>query len=168
MYTYYSGSVYFDSDSIENAPLQFDSIEIVAIKSGYYFKRELSEISNPESDFNEIHWIYISPDDKVKYFTTANYEYCMSKILWHQTPKKIYKQIKRNTTTFDSLYLACNQQEFVQSNLKKDNKEIIVINHTDGDIIHREEIIFIKGALLLKIRDYERILSMESYKFIGK
>lgn len=164
-YKYVSGSVLANSDEKESS-IQYDSLMITDIKSGYYY-RIIPKDTNEQIDYNEIDWVYVSKENKVKLFTTANYEYCMLDMYWKQKPKQIYKQIKRNKSEFDSLYLKCSNQEFVPS-AKHNNDNPVIILGPIGDIIAYEELLFIKGGLIRKIRNYYRIISMDTYTYVGK
>jgi hypothetical protein len=161
-YKYFTGSVLAED---KNSPIQYDSIMITEIKPGYYYWI-LPKDTTERIDYNEIEWIYVSKNFKIKQFTTANVEYCMLDMYWKQNPKQIYKQIKYDQLMFDSLYLNCNNEEFAPSRLHEKNDWIIVLGPAN-DIINYEELLFVKGGLIHKIQNYSGVSSMNKYKYIG-
>lgn len=168
VYRYCSSSVLANSDISDSATVTYDSVSIIDIKPGYYYKRIPADTTIEKIDYNEIDWIYVTSDNKVKLFLTANYEYCMLEMWWKNEPKEIYRQIKKNQRKFHELYLECENQEFVPSKIKKNNDAIIVLHPLEGDIIDSDELLFVKGGLRRKIRSYHEIISMDEYTFIGK
>lgn len=162
-YAYFTGSVLAND---ENTSDVYDTVLITAIKPGYYC-RILQNDAIENTDYNEMEWIFVSAENKVKLFTTANYEYCLQDMHWKQQPKQIYQQIKRNQEKFDSLYFDCSNQAFAPSGLSKLNNWIIYLG-PQNDVIHREELLFVKDGLWHKIRDYRQIVSIDKYAYIGK
>lgn len=167
VYQFPSGSLLANSNTSDSACIKHDSLSITAIQPGYYYKR-ISTDTADSMDYNEIDWICVTPDNQVKLFVTANFEYCMYEMRWKNEPKEIYRQLKKNSNKFNELYLKCENQEFVASRIKKNNDAIIVLNPAEGDLIDQDELLFVKGGVIRKIRNYERIISMEEYHFIGK
>lgn len=167
VYQFPSGSLLANSDKTDSATIKYDSLSITAIKPGYYYKRIPVDTAD-NMNYNEIDWICVTPDNQVRLFVTASFEYCMYEMYWKNEPKEIYRQLKKNTSKFNELYLKCENQEFVASRIKKNNDAIIVLNPAEGDLIDQDELLFVKGGLIRKIRNYERIISMDEYHFIGK
>ena len=142
-----------------------DSIETSQIKTGYYF-RILPKEDDMDEFYNEIEWVYITENNEVKLFVTANYEYCMLDMYFARKPKEIYKQIKRNQEKFDSLYLLCNQgQNTVPSIVKNDN--LIILSPQGKYVVINDVLIFQKNRITRRIRK-EKGFDSFTFEYIGK
>lgn len=136
------------------------TITTTEIQSGYYFRRDTT------SQFGKIEWLYVSKNNQVRDFFTADYEYCLSPMNFTADPKENWKLMKRKNKRFEQLYADCFGGPYITSHLLNFGR--LVLYNNFGLDVNRDELFFTeKGLLRKKIGDNDTIY-VKVYEFIGE
>lgn len=152
-------------DSLLPITCPTDSLISTKIKYGFYY-RIVEHKDSMDELYNQIEWIHIDKNNRIRTFLTANFEYCMLDMDFAKKPKDIKKQIKRNKEKFEHLYLKCNEDKRYVASIIIGNRININIDEYPGDIIAHDVLIFTKNGLIRTFRSYIDCESLE-YRYIG-